>query len=82
MDATAGPHHAGGDARDSAVSAFAGVIERPLLLVLEWIAGLLVLAEVVILLMGVVARSYVEVSSVTVPSSVMNWASPYAVTRS
>ncbi len=56
MDATTGPHHAGVQARDTAIARLAGSIERPLIRVLEYAAALLVLGNVAILLMGVVAR--------------------------
>src|ERR1700709_962011 len=56
MDASNGPHHAGLPLRATAIARIAGGIERPLIYVLERIAAALVLADVAILLLGVIAR--------------------------
>jgi tripartite ATP-independent transporter DctM subunit len=56
MDASNGTHQAGGRMRATAVARIAGGIERPLIAVMECIAAALVLADVAILLTGVIAR--------------------------
>ncbi len=56
MDASNGPHHAGYRLRETAAARIAGAIERPLMFVLERVAAVLVIANVSILLMGVIAR--------------------------
>jgi tripartite ATP-independent transporter DctM subunit len=56
MDATTAPHAAADAVRPTRIAALAGAIERPLIRAMEVIAALLVVAEVAILLIGVVAR--------------------------
>ncbi len=56
MDATTGPLEVRTDTRATTIARIAGGIERPLIRVLEYLAAALVLGDVVILLMGVIAR--------------------------
>src|ERR1700736_4422513 len=49
-------HEIGARHRQTAVATLAGAIDRPLVRALEYIAAALVMAEVVILLVGVIAR--------------------------
>ena len=56
MDATTAPHIAGKPVRATRIAFLAGAIERPLIRAMEVIAAMLVVAEVAILLIGVLAR--------------------------
>jgi TRAP-type C4-dicarboxylate transport system permease small subunit len=56
MLASTGPHQPGFPVRATAISRIAGAVERPLIVAMECIAAVLVLADVVILLLGVIAR--------------------------
>jgi len=56
MDAAAIPLLTGYQRRSTPIARFAGAIERPLVTLLGWFAAVLVVANVIILLTGVVAR--------------------------
>jgi TRAP-type C4-dicarboxylate transport system permease small subunit len=56
MDASNGPHQAGLSVRGTGAATLAGMINRPLIYAMERLAAALVLADVAILLLGVIAR--------------------------